>query len=118
MQPEVAKRLLEAHAACVAIDEFLHGVDFDAFAASRLLHCADQGSRLERKIGCGAGRGGVYAIKGISADCPRFAPPPLSSVVCPPPIAIRFPEQAVESADINIRNLTLSSPGRGEGGTA
>lgn len=40
MQPEVAKRLLEAHAACVAIDEFLHGVDFEAFAASRLLRSA------------------------------------------------------------------------------
>jgi uncharacterized protein with HEPN domain len=40
MRPEVAKRLLEAHAACLAIGEFVRGIDFEAFAASHLIRSA------------------------------------------------------------------------------
>ena len=40
MPPEVTKRLLEAHAACVAISHFVAGTDAAGFAASALIRSA------------------------------------------------------------------------------
>jgi len=40
MRPEVAKRLVDAHAACVAVISFTAGLTFDAFSASLLLRSA------------------------------------------------------------------------------
>lgn len=40
MTPEVAKRLLDAHAACAAIAEFVQGIDAGKFAQSTLVRSA------------------------------------------------------------------------------
>lgn len=45
MAPEVAKRLLDAHAACGAIAEFVRGLDADRFADNHLVRSA-----VERKL--------------------------------------------------------------------
>jgi len=40
MRPEIAKRLLDARAACVAIESFTAGFDGEAYAANALLRSA------------------------------------------------------------------------------
>lgn len=40
MRPEIAKRLLDAHAACGAIESFTAGIDYEAFEGSHLIRSA------------------------------------------------------------------------------